>query len=518
VRESEAFLQLCIDSLQVLRHTNFASTRQFIRALNLWPKSCCLGCSMPNLAISAASGSDALQDQASGSATTLVPAASQEPGKLDTLAVLRQSLEDATQSTESILRAIADAARVLSGADGTAIALHLNGTIICRARSGTIAPALGSPLNTDSGISGQCLRSATILVCADAFRDERVDPDVCRGLGIRSIAVVPLRGRLGMAGILEAFSAHPGTFDNRQIECLRSLGEIAEQAYDREQLVLTSPASPVQGALAAAAIANFRRLTTVLGRVVKKDYRIIAASSLAVLLISIVIWMSWRDTQAEIAASESRPHVQGAAASRKENSLHAPLQVVPLSPVYTGARTRSNDRHIAGLMQNAADVASAANPATPVDNVQPHDVGSISSASPPLAKEAAASPEPEVAPPSVDLALANNPSAPVSVVAPVTLPEFGGVISQGLKEATLIHRVEPMYPPLARLQKLAGQVVLDASVTKDGKVRATKLISGPPLLAEAASTAVHNWRFSPATLDGKPIDVQMRVTVVFKLP
>jgi TonB family protein len=474
---------------------------------------------MPNLAISAASGSDALQDQASGSAMTLVPAASQEPGKLDTLAVLRQSLEDATQSTESILRAIADAARVLSGADGTAIALHLNGTITCRARSGTIAPELGSPLNTDSGISGQCLRSATILVCADAFRDQRVDPDVCRGLGIRSIAVVPLRGRLGMAGILEAFSAHPGTFDNEQIEYLRSLGEIAEQAYEREQRVLTSPASPVQGALAAATIANFRRLTTVLGRTVKKDYRIIAASTLAVLLISIVIWMSWHDTQAEIAASESRPHVQGAAASRKENSLHAPLQVVPLSPVYTGARTRSDDRHNAGLMQNASDVASAADPASPVDNAQPHDVATISSASPPLAKKSAASPEPEVAPPSVDLALANNPSAPVSVVAsPVTLPEFGGVISQGLKEATLIHRVEPMYPPLARLQRLAGEVVLDASVTKDGKVRATKLISGPPLLAEAASTAVHNWRFTPATLDGKPIDVQMRVTVVFKLP
>jgi TonB family protein len=474
---------------------------------------------MANLALSASSASGVLQDEASGSAMTLVPAAPQDSGKSDTLAVLRQSLDDATQSTESILRAIADAARMLSGADGTAIALHLNGSIICRARSGALAPELGSPLNTDSGISGQCLRSATILVCADTSRDQRVDPDVCRTLGIRSIAVVPLRGRLGMAGILEAFSAHPGTFDKEQIDSLRSLGEIAEQAYDREQQVLQSPSIPIQGALAAAAVANFKRLTTVMARVVKKDYRIIAASGLAVLLILTVIWMSWRDTQAEIAANESRPHVEDPAVGVKPNSSHVTPQVVPLSPVSTGARTRSDERRTVALMKNAADVASAAEAPSPADALQTHDAAAVSLPSTSLAKQTAAPLEPEVSPPTVDLASVNSSSAPVTATAsPVTLPEFGGVVSQGLKEASLIHRVEPMYPPLARMQRLSGEVVLDASITKDGKVRATKLISGPPLLGEAASTAVRNWRFSPATLDGKPIDVQMRVTVVFRLP
>src|SRR5579864_2491410 len=92
---------------------------------------------------------------------------SQQPPTNMALDVLRQSLEDASQPTGSILTAVADAARILSGADGTALALRVDGRIVCRSRSGSIAPALGSALNTESGISGECFRSATILVASD---------------------------------------------------------------------------------------------------------------------------------------------------------------------------------------------------------------------------------------------------------------------------------------------------------------------------------------------------------------
>src|SRR5260370_24164772 len=99
-------------------------------------------------------------------------------GASDTMAlveVLRQALAAGTRSTDSILRAIADGARVLTGAQGTALALRTDGVIVCRARSGDIAPELGSPLNVDSVISGACLRTSTILLCNDAATDKRVD-------------------------------------------------------------------------------------------------------------------------------------------------------------------------------------------------------------------------------------------------------------------------------------------------------------------------------------------------------
>src|ERR1039458_4999709 len=123
---------------------------------------------------------------------------------------------------ESILRATTDAARVLTGAHGTALALRTDGVILCRARSGDIAPALGAPLNVESGISGECLRSATVLVCNDAASDPRVDREACLSLGVRSIVVVPLRGGMGVAGLMEAFSTRAYAFGTEQIDTLRA--------------------------------------------------------------------------------------------------------------------------------------------------------------------------------------------------------------------------------------------------------------------------------------------------------
>src|SRR5215831_20896089 len=100
--------------------------------------------------------------------------------------------------------------------------------LVCCARSGDMAPSLGAPLNSDSGISGECLRTASIQICNDTSTDARVDSEACQALGIRSVVVVPLLGRMGMFGILEAFSARTDAFEEEQLNSLRSLAEIAE--------------------------------------------------------------------------------------------------------------------------------------------------------------------------------------------------------------------------------------------------------------------------------------------------
>ena len=81
----------------------------------------------------------------------------------------------------------------------------------------------------------------------------------------------------------------------------------------------------------------------------------------------------------------------------------------------------------------------------------------------------------------------------------------------------VIHRVEPKYPPLARQSHLQGVVVIDAVLDEEGNVVEMKLVSGPPLLIQAALDAVHQWKYEPTYLNDIPTAVQMNVTVSFTL-
>src|SRR5207302_11441694 len=122
------------------------------------------------------------------------------------------------------------------------------GAVICRGRSGQIAPELGSRLSVDSGVSGECLRTGKILRCDDTQRDYRADPEVCRRLGLRSIAVVPVRRDNQTIGIVEAFSSRTYAFAEEHMDALRRLAELARTAYERE-LGIAAPVEPVAAVL-----------------------------------------------------------------------------------------------------------------------------------------------------------------------------------------------------------------------------------------------------------------------------
>src|ERR1035438_3106658 len=88
---------------------------------------------------------------------------------------------------------IAEKAQALTGATGAAIALCRGNEIVCRARTGRTAPDIGVRLQTDSGLSAECVRTGEVLLCNDAESNPRVDWASCRGMGVRSILVAPLR-------------------------------------------------------------------------------------------------------------------------------------------------------------------------------------------------------------------------------------------------------------------------------------------------------------------------------------
>jgi GAF domain-containing protein len=140
-----------------------------------------------------------------------------------------------TVEFDAFLRQIAESALALSGASGCAIAIR-NGAdrsgeeIFCVARSGGTAPPLGSRLDANSGISGECILTGHVLHCDDTATDHRVDPEVCRELGLRSMVVLPVRGQRRTAGILEVFSTRPHAFTGGHINSLKHLTEIIEMA------------------------------------------------------------------------------------------------------------------------------------------------------------------------------------------------------------------------------------------------------------------------------------------------
>ena len=84
-------------------------------------------------------------------------------------------------------------------------------------------------------------------------------------------------------------------------------------------------------------------------------------------------------------------------------------------------------------------------------------------------------------------------------------------------EALLVHRVQPEYPSFARAAHISGTVQLRAIIARDGTVRELQVISGNPLLAQAAKDAVIRWRYRPTLLNGEPVEVETYITANFVL-
>jgi TonB family protein len=88
-------------------------------------------------------------------------------------------------------------------------------------------------------------------------------------------------------------------------------------------------------------------------------------------------------------------------------------------------------------------------------------------------------------------------------------------VSSGVMAANLISSPDPVYPLLARVAHVQGQVTLLAVVAKDGTVEATRVLRGSRLLRSAAEDAVRQFRYRPYRIDGHAVDVATVVTVDF---
>ena len=90
--------------------------------------------------------------------------------------------------------------------------------------------------------------------------------------------------------------------------------------------------------------------------------------------------------------------------------------------------------------------------------------------------------------------------------------KVSGVIQAG----KLIHKVEPVYPPLAIQARVSGTVILEAMIDEEGNVTDLKILEGHPLLRDAAYNAVKQWKYLPTMIGGEPVPVVATVTLIFR--
>jgi periplasmic protein TonB len=90
-------------------------------------------------------------------------------------------------------------------------------------------------------------------------------------------------------------------------------------------------------------------------------------------------------------------------------------------------------------------------------------------------------------------------------------------VSSGVAEGLLIRQVRPQYPAPARAARIQGAVMLQATIGKDGAIQDLRLLSGHPLLAQAAIEAVRQWRYRPYRLNDEAVEVDTTIRVNFTL-
>jgi TonB family protein len=207
-------------------------------------------------------------------------------------------------------------------------------------------------------------------------------------------------------------------------------------------------------------------------------------------------------------------------ASAESKSSSNTLSVVPAVQSAPAAR---NSQPISNPANSRASAATSASAPPPVKEPKKPVLGEVHLAKPKVSPgrhtqtvgepdaginlTSEDQPDPESL--NTGIAVSNNqPSAPAA-----PLPVGGDV-----KQAKLISSVPPVYPTLAKNQHVSGSVTVDALIDASGRVTTMKVVSGPTLLQQAATDALKQWKYQPASLDGKPVAMHLTVTIQFRLP
>jgi TonB family protein len=465
-------------------------------------------------------------------------------------------------------------------ASGTVIALSEGNAaeVVCRARVGASAPEVGTALRLEGTFIGLCIQSGKELRCDDAETDTRVDTAALRALGIRSMVVAPIKEEGRVVGVLAVFAPAAHAFTITHVAVVKTIaGQIAaylqrgrrNQAYSPEPL----PAPPAKAAAVSAAAPPVLPPAVM----IKPAEPPLAHPRLAVVPKVGPVRTSTLAGKIDPARFSQKP--DRLSYKKETNSYHeqkeSKTDFRPLFDTYREAATHKNRvgtnvlmigaivllilgvavelslifRRPAAAPQPAPEASSSpGTPAAPAPvsaNVQPpaKDTAPVLPAKydKPQPKREEALPKPEetvmLLPGPSRISKAKDNSAQTSeapaiflgylpasgslsnLVIPVSQPPNPGLVRQSdFEPVTALTKVLPVYPLVAKQYKLSGNVVVQGTVNKNGRISDLQLISGSPLFRDAAFAALKQWVFKPARLNGQAIEQPATIRLYFVPP
>ncbi|MFB3815669.1 MAG: TonB family protein [Terriglobales bacterium] len=447
-------------------------------------------------------------------------------------------------------------ARLLTRADGAAIAIASGGAFVCLASRGS-APGYGVTLQVNSGLSGEAVRTGRTTCCVDTQTDPRVDAEACRELDVRSVVVVPIQHAGKVLGIVECLWSEPQAYTEVELAQLDSIAEtVVALLHPDETPTTAGPAAvspplpksatvppleavagpsatviagefarPERGTsgsddlkaevpLAAASVGQQDALSapeqfatwTTAGETTQargvQRYAIIAVAAMVVLAGAVGIYM-WR-LRSVRARNQAQPPAQ---------AMQTPTDQAPVPPAQAPPSASPSPRVAATISESQKIKPPAATSSEgkvaddePEVRITPMQ---IRTATPREAPVDAPSPPPLLGTASDGQTLARLASSSTAV------PKLAPPAVQTITAPELVRKVQPRYPPPAASRRITGTVILEAVITSTGRVKRVQILSGHPMLAEAARAAVVQWRYKPAILNGAPVESTVQVAVNF---
>jgi TonB family protein len=213
-----------------------------------------------------------------------------------------------------------------------------------------------------------------------------------------------------------------------------------------------------------------------------------------------------------------------APASSSTNVASSSAQAVrPQEPVLESGRASGPASVVSPATDNAPPqnlgiaAARAQEPSAPTPssaNVSPPDVARAGGATEPEGSPASKpAVNPEALKPSISVSLGLFPSIRV----PAGFKSQTSPQGAPLRVGQLLSRVDPVYPAAAQTQHIEGTVKLHAVIGPDGTIESVETRSGPTVLMSAAKDAVQQWRYTPSSIGGQPVEAEEDITITFRL-
>ncbi len=487
-------------------------------------------------------------------------------------------INECSQAREIRLNSLAELACAGTNAQGAAIALRDTEGMVCCANCGR-APALGARLQTNSGLSGECVRMGQVVTCRNTENDPRINRNVSNSLGLRSLCIVPVHSAGEVIGLLEVFSDQPDHFNDAHVLALQDMAkEVAHIAGDS----VTSTPDWIQEDESSISLSesetalDLRAQTDTVDRGVtsgdeaineaspyypskspsaagpeavrSETLLVVNSGPLQTRIPSRSLTLGWHAQQPNPIDNPSvRPKrlraqpgkqilVVGVVVSlalvmllsgwslnrRNPQSAFSDSVQTPASQALAPSATTEPplpDSPLRRVNQRVEPKPIEPKPVEPKPTEPKHEIPSSTTTAATerdtIQVPAPSSESAEIAAPPIIPPTAQ----PLRASLPIALTP--SVVPRLVPEQSqvsggeLLSKVQPDYPVAAKLLKREGTLVVKATIAKDGSVREVHVVSGDPLFRDAAARAIKQWRYRPYNLNGQAVEGETLITINF---